>query len=278
MPAPSPTSPGSPAEGDIGQARGEFEEAARRRSQSSGGGDADSSQRESGDGNESAESQQQSAARQGTDGAGSDAAAGSTATGAAGAEAAGTDASSAGGEHRNDGNPGDERTWGGAGGANDRTATAGAGSGRSPGGPDGTAGTRDGGNGEELEQVLRDLDGAILAEREFILARTNAQAGSRPMPRGEGAPGGAAGASGDGEGGSPADEAGRSPEVRDAPPPPRTAGVGTNTRDSRVPDDIPDASGDDVFARQLREAAMNEPDPELREKLWDEYRRYRART
>ena len=27
-------------------------------------------------------------------------------------------------------------------------------------------------------------------------------------------------------------------------------------------------------ARQLREAAMREPDPELREKLWDEYRNY----
>ena len=45
---------------------------------------------------------------------------------------------------------------------------------------------------------------------------------------------------------------------------------------SRVPDDIPDGRGDDVVARQLREAAMNESDPELREKLWDEYRRYKG--
>jgi len=29
-----------------------------------------------------------------------------------------------------------------------------------------------------------------------------------------------------------------------------------------------------VVARQLREAAMREPDPELRERLWDEYRAY----
>jgi hypothetical protein len=29
-------------------------------------------------------------------------------------------------------------------------------------------------------------------------------------------------------------------------------------------------------ARQLREAAMKEEDPELREKLWQEYREYKA--
>jgi hypothetical protein len=41
-----------------------------------------------------------------------------------------------------------------------------------------------------------------------------------------------------------------------------------------VPEDIPGGDNDDVVARQIREAAMNEPDPELRERLWDEYRRY----
>lgn len=41
-----------------------------------------------------------------------------------------------------------------------------------------------------------------------------------------------------------------------------------------VPSDIPEGNDDDVVARQLREAAMHEPDPELREKLWDEYRAY----
>jgi hypothetical protein len=44
----------------------------------------------------------------------------------------------------------------------------------------------------------------------------------------------------------------------------------------RVPADIGDGSDDDIVARQLREAAMAEEDPELREKLWEEYRRYRA--
>jgi hypothetical protein len=31
-----------------------------------------------------------------------------------------------------------------------------------------------------------------------------------------------------------------------------------------------------VIARQLREAAMAEQDPALRDKLWEEYRRYKA--
>ena len=35
-------------------------------------------------------------------------------------------------------------------------------------------------------------------------------------------------------------------------------------------------SDDDVVARQLREAAMREPDPAIREKLWDEYRKYKG--
>jgi hypothetical protein len=45
--------------------------------------------------------------------------------------------------------------------------------------------------------------------------------------------------------------------------------------DPRVPKDVGDGRDDDVVARQLREAAMKEEDPELREKLWDEYREYK---
>lgn len=44
---------------------------------------------------------------------------------------------------------------------------------------------------------------------------------------------------------------------------------------STPPADIPDGRDDDVVARQLREAAMAETDPELREKLWQEYRNYK---
>ena len=47
-----------------------------------------------------------------------------------------------------------------------------------------------------------------------------------------------------------------------------------NTETFPPPDDIPSGRDDDVVARQLREAAMSEPDPELREALWQEYRNY----
>ncbi len=51
---------------------------------------------------------------------------------------------------------------------------------------------------------------------------------------------------------------------------------GSGPRD--VPSDIPDGRDDDIVARQLREAAMKETDPELRERLWDEYRKYKQST
>ncbi len=44
---------------------------------------------------------------------------------------------------------------------------------------------------------------------------------------------------------------------------------------ANIPKDIGDGSDDDVVARQIREAAMNEEDPVLREKLWQEYRNYK---
>jgi hypothetical protein len=45
-----------------------------------------------------------------------------------------------------------------------------------------------------------------------------------------------------------------------------------------VPADIPDGSDDDIVARQLREAAQKETDPELRDKLWQEYKDYKKNT
>lgn len=58
---------------------------------------------------------------------------------------------------------------------------------------------------------------------------------------------------------------------------PRDPGKGKSSGRTRspVPPDIPDGGDDDIVARQIREAAENETDPALREKLWDEYRRYK---
>ena len=44
----------------------------------------------------------------------------------------------------------------------------------------------------------------------------------------------------------------------------------------RTPDDIEVIIDDDIVAKQLREAALAEDDPELRERLWDEYRKYKG--
>ncbi|MDH4029829.1 MAG: hypothetical protein OEU49_03160, partial [Chromatiales bacterium] len=64
-----------------------------------------------------------------------------------------------------------------------------------------------------------------------------------------------------------------------------STGAGESTRPSNtsgpggvggsVPEDVGDGRDDDIVARQLREAAQKEPDPELREKLWEEYRAYK---
>ena len=43
-----------------------------------------------------------------------------------------------------------------------------------------------------------------------------------------------------------------------------------------IPEDIDDGRGDDFVMRQIREAALQEKDPVLREKLWDYYRRLKA--
>jgi hypothetical protein len=54
--------------------------------------------------------------------------------------------------------------------------------------------------------------------------------------------------------------------------PARREGEEGSTDDAK---DIPSGHDDDIVARQIREAAENESDPELREKLWEEYRRYK---
>ena len=43
----------------------------------------------------------------------------------------------------------------------------------------------------------------------------------------------------------------------------------------KIPDDIPLDDNDDVLAKQIKNAALNEADPEKQKKLWDEYRRYK---
>lgn len=125
----------------------------------------------------------------------------------------------------------------------------------------------------ELDAALGELDGEILSERATILARRNESAGQRPTP----APASGAGDAGETPqaGGAEAERAeGERPGGPGRPVPRPTPARMPNLP---VPPDVADARDDDVVCRQLREAALQEADAALREKLWDEYRRCRER-
>jgi hypothetical protein len=130
----------------------------------------------------------------------------------------------------------------------------------------------------ELDGALEEFDGEILAEREVIRSRSNETAGAAGVPPSgagaEGTSGGnaeaQAGTTGTAEMPMPRGGPMGVPSSRHEPPPPRPPGT------ADVPEDIPHANDDDIIARQLREAAMQETDPELKEKLWDEYRKYKG--
>lgn len=125
--------------------------------------------------------------------------------------------------------------------------------------------------GDELRRALEELDGEILDER---IAAADRAADPRSGNRGEGQAqgtraGGAPAARGNGDGVEPSAGApARRTVAASVPPAPQPR--------LPLPADTPDARDDDVVARQLREAAMAETNPELREKLWQEYERYKA--
>lgn len=76
-----------------------------------------------------------------------------------------------------------------------------------------------------------------------------------------------------GTGGSP--DAGRLEGGAPVTAPVEGGPAGAGGDDAAVPADVGDGKDDDVVARQLREAATQEKDPAIREKLWDEYREYK---
>ena len=123
----------------------------------------------------------------------------------------------------------------------------------------------------QLEESTRDFDGIIYDEeqRQREAARDRAaqtaQTSASPPATGEGEEpsfgGGMASAGSGSVGGGIGGRSGAPPaDGAKYPPPP----------------DIPNGNDDDVVARQLREAAMREPDPDVREKLWAEYRKYKG--
>ena len=134
---------------------------------------------------------------------------------------------------------------------------------------------------QALEESLGQFDGEILGSRQSAQAR-DAQRGSTGTDiamiddeQGEGEPEGGS-ENGQGPGGLPGDMSSGTGSRPGLPQQARQGEYQHASSGATVPADIPDGTDDDVVARQIREAAMKEQDPELREKLWEEYRKYRA--
>ena len=192
------------------------------------------------------------------------------------------------------GSPEGEGTYGGSGGSEDGEAVAGTENeaGSQGGQPAAQSGTRASGGMEsdigtsgpltaaeqvaildrQLEESTRDFDGIIYDEeqrqREAArdrAAQTAQTSGGNVDPMEVEEPefggGGVASAGSGSVGGGIGGRSGAPPADGAKYPPPA---------------DIPSGNDDDVVARQLREAAMREPDPAIREKLCAEYRKYKG--
>ena len=122
-----------------------------------------------------------------------------------------------------------------------------------------------------FEQSMGDFDEVLLEEQQEV-----ASVGRNTEGFGSGSGGGGGGVdlgeqAGGGSGSSVA-------VVNDAMAPRESpvAGMSQEEVRERTPEDVPMTADDDIIARQLREAALAEEDPELRERLWDEYRKYKG--
>ncbi len=172
----------------------------------------------------------------------------------------------------------------------ERDGAGGEADGAADGAADGSGGTADipgggaGGGGsaeDEFEKSLGDFDDSLLEEQQKVSqvsrdmgAFENRGAGGSGSVVGLGEQAGEAGSGGtvgvvnSAAGGS--SSAGTQEEA---------GSVDALTKEEigeRTPEDIPAGVDDDIVAKQLREAALAEEDPELRERLWDEYRAYKG--
>jgi hypothetical protein len=132
--------------------------------------------------------------------------------------------------------------------------------------------------GEELDKSMGDFDEALGQEQREISTTTRNTEGydtgtggnsGGSISLGEQAAGAMGGSSGGG-GGAGGDSG--SGEVGGG----ALAGMDDQEVAKRTPDDIEALIDDDIVAKQLREAALAEEDPVLRERLWDEYRKYKG--
>ena len=130
----------------------------------------------------------------------------------------------------------------------------------------------------QFNDSLGEFDEKLLREQDRVKAR-------KPLPTSANSAGGGAVGGSDGEAGGESAQDSADGETEhegqqsDQQGSDQTAtgarGTSSRGKQSTAPPDIPDGSDDDVIARQLREAAEKEMDPELKKKLWEEYRRYK---
>ncbi|MCF6263318.1 MAG: hypothetical protein L3J24_07000 [Xanthomonadales bacterium] len=136
---------------------------------------------------------------------------------------------------------------------------------------------------DRFNASLGDFDEKLLREQDRVKARkalasSAGGSGGGMAGSGEGFAEGYDGAEGDSgepgqsdqQSGQQGDETGTSDNNTSS-----SAGRPSAGKPSSAPPGTPDGRNDDVIARQLREAAEQETDPELKRKLWAEYRRYK---
>ncbi len=129
---------------------------------------------------------------------------------------------------------------------------------------------------QQLDDRFTDFDRLLLRERDFLVKEQNQQ--GEPQTSGSAGALDDFGDLGDYEDIAPPDDTTLTNNEKALPQTGNKTGnqnrfPGNNTD---IPADLVNAKGDDVVAKQLREAALKEQDPVLREKLWDEYRKYKS--
>lgn len=138
--------------------------------------------------------------------------------------------------------------------------------------------------------TLGEFDEMLLKEEGKIAARVPSQressaqsgtAGSNGISDGTGDTGsGEGGEAGEQRGGSAATADGQQGQADKMARTQSNAGVGNADFDHSAygapGGKLPPPEDDDIVARQLREAAGKEPDPELKKKLWEEYWKYKG--
>ena len=128
---------------------------------------------------------------------------------------------------------------------------------------------------KELDRQVGGFDEVLAEEQEEI---STVGRDTKGFGGGSGGSGGGVGLGKQASGGGSdsGGEVARTPASESGNAAPSIADLSEEEIKKRTPDDIPDLVSEDIVAKQLREAALAEDDPALRERLWEEYRKYNS--